>query len=363
MSASIVSQKSVDVKDGDDVEVALNLIPRISETEIKEAASYLHRECYRDVGCLREARLHDKEWQSLELPLRIKHGLLRVIASSCSSLPSASSASSSTRGTARGLPPEDLPGVTTGLHALLTSTIIEIGTFLGPAYLARLSSTTRYWKAMILSEELASLWEQFLGDEGQVLISRYSEPMRKYGQLASVNLHGTWLDHGTDDEERYKFLTAMRQVKKHGPLDRSMEAISYLTDVEMKISYARLTGAVYIAYERFKLVGSGRLAPIISIASGVLDLRKPNSPRIFGTWLQYHETNRTARTSQRLGFRSGPSWSLSRPKVIGKFEFSKIDPVYDEKASKRRRLREKAGLDAEGPLYVSEPVRPLDEND
>ncbi|CAE8604568.1 unnamed protein product, partial [Polarella glacialis] len=157
--------------------------------------------------------------------------------------------------------------------------------------------------------DFAPLWRSFAGETGELLLSLETKPMRRFAQMANLNFRGTWLDVGEDDSERYRFLTTMREVTGSGPLERSLEAISYFTEREAKVSHVYLSGAVYLGYERFMEAATSILSQPLNIASGILDLRQPQRPRVFGTWLQYNPLPDSSRRRSAARGR-GRGWSL-----------------------------------------------------
>lgn len=240
------------------------------------------------------------------------------------------------------------------LGALPLVTLAACCWFLDPTSVGTLSATAARWREVANGQEFAGLWSHFAHGTDKALLSNLQGPMRRFMQLANLDVDGVWLDTGSDDNESYKFLTSMREVKRRGHIRRTMEAISYFSDTEAKVTYARLDGAIFLAFERFKNMTTSALTSPVNMASGVLDLRHPTQPRIFGTWVQYDPTiERSRRRSLSLRTRT---WGLARPRVTGEFEFTFIDSVYDEQAGKRRRLREKAGLCPTGDLYEARPL-------
>lgn len=376
------------------LELALQKVPRLPEAELRQHAEYLRKESYVDILCLQEARRHPEEWNSFELPLRVKHALGRIVDEmSCeAALPAqaiarhrspsmqlgadsaapvgsrVALAAQSTHCTAQHRSPE-MQLCTDSVAACAGSQLaVELGSlgalppvalaaccwFLDPISVGTLSATAARWREVANGPEFAGLWSHFAHRTDKALLSNLEGPMQRFMQLANLDVGGVWLDAGSDDKEEYKFLTSMREVKRRGHIRRTMEAISYFSDTEAKVTYARLDGAIYLGFERFKNMSTGALTSPINMASGVLDLRHPTQPRIFGTWVQYDPTiERSRRRSLSLRTRT---WGLARPRATGEFEFAFIDSTYDEQAGKRRRLREKAGLCPTGDLYEARPL-------
>jgi len=239
-----------------------------------------------------------------------------------------------------------------------------IGALLGPDDLLALCACSESLNVSVTGSPLATVWQELLGELSRPLLSNVHSPMRRYMQLMSLDLTGTWLDAGINvhEREKYRYLTAMRVTRQSG-LEKSFEAVSFLGDREVKISRGRLDGAVYVCYERFEDIETGEMvsAPI-NMARGVLDLRDPERPTISGMWIQCDPPP----DGEEDGGEELDKW-LDNPLCLttGSFEFTKLDAAYDERAGWNPELRLRAGLPAldaradgvpvSASLYVVEP--------
>eukprot|EP00928_Gymnodinium_smaydae_P022908 TRINITY_DN19099_c0_g1_i1.p1 TRINITY_DN19099_c0_g1~~TRINITY_DN19099_c0_g1_i1.p1 ORF type:complete len:363 (-),score=63.25 TRINITY_DN19099_c0_g1_i1:72-1160(-) len=356
------------------VEDALRCVPRLATAEAYRLAAYLRSEAYEDVQALREARAHPEEWQQIDLPLRVKCALWRLLDESrrgdgalsafaaSAEAPSSSSTSGSQRtpGAASRHRLASAPTALSdagGLLPVSLDALVAIGAWLGPAGLATAGTCSLAWRGFVSGSACEAVWRLFAGASALPLLSNETSSMRRFLQLARLRFRGTWLDTGTDGNERYRFLSAVRELRRprsDRPLERRLDAISLLQENYIKYTYANLTGAMYIGYERFTTTSGGTFEPLLNMAAGILDLREPERPRIFGSWLQYNPVADRGRRRQRGGLRSG--WGLNQPRVVGTFEFIKIDSRFDEQAGRKRCFREMAGLSDDGPLYEVEPL-------
>ena len=89
-----------------------------------------------------------------------------------------------------------------GVLGLLPNCLLSICcSFAGAESTARLQQSSRCWRRLVEGKTFQELWRQFLTESGELLASHETDQRRKYLQLASVELQGTWLDSGMDDVE------------------------------------------------------------------------------------------------------------------------------------------------------------------
>jgi hypothetical protein len=207
-----------------------------------------------------------------------------------------------------------------------------VASFLEPKDLCELSFGNRCLRDCVCGPELASIWKGLLGKISMPLLPNGATSMCKYLSLRRLNLTGTWLDTGIDRsaKHRYSLLTAMKQTC--GGLQKTFQAVSLVGERQLKRSHGRLSGGVYCCHETFVNSETQELLPGVNIAGGLLDLRNPKRPRIFGTWTHLE---------MEEGEDNEPSPQMS---TTGTFDFVKVNDKYDEKAAHDDELRKKAGL-------------------
>eukprot|EP00434_Breviolum_minutum_P020125 symbB.v1.2.017746.t1/scaffold1390.1/size121990/3 len=285
---------------------ALQHVRGLSGPKAEEIRDYLQREGYVDLGCLLEARNDPGAWAEIRLPLHVKQSLARQL---------------------QKLHSDEIriPGT---LGMLLGSIFAAVGSFLGPSRTARLMQCSAGMQRLIRGSDFSELWHW----------------RRRYVQIATTKLAGMWLDNGVNEMENadFRFLTAMRELPRHGPVDRRFEAITHFSELEAKVSYSILTGAIFLCYERFMDPCTGIISGPVNMASGILDLRQ-EQPRIFGNWLQYYGRIDLGKGPQAMRRCIGQSWSPSKPQALGSFNFVRInmdnlDMADVEPSRKRQRV-------------------------
>lgn len=236
-----------------------------------------------------------------------------------------------------------------------------IGALLGPESLLVMCCCNSALHDSVTGAPLESVWHGFLGECSRPLLTNSTSSMRRYLEIMTLDLTGTWVDAGINvhEREKYRYLTAMRVTKKRG-IEHNFEAVSFMGDREVKVSRGRLDGAVYVCYEHFEDINNGKMdAAPINMARGVLDLRDVVCPTISGTWIQCEPPPEDDDVSDVLD-----KW-LDNPLCLttGSFEFTKVDGSYDERAGWNPELRLRAGLPSLKPgvpvcdsLYVCQTL-------